>query len=852
VGLALAVLLVRRCPPNANRPLLALLLAAAPLLPLLAGRFTPLLAFQGPVLVLVAAAALAVALVRAGALEGLYRRLPSAGRGLALFGIAFLFYATLGTRLPGPAGPQGDEPHYLAMAHSLLTDGDLDLADEFSRREYRAFFAGQLEAHTSPASPRGTIYSVHAPGLAVLVLPAYALGGYGGVRLFLSALAALTGVFVHGLLRETLGRDDLALAGWAAFTLTPPLPFYAVAVYPETPAALATAIFLLTTRRDPSARDLVLATLAAAALPWLHPKFLPLAVLGVGLTLARRGPRGARVVAGVVFAGAVAGLLVFFESIYGRAALTAAYGPGFAGDVSLARIPYGLAALLLDRQFGLLAVGPLWALAILGGLALFRWRPGDALRAALLAGATLAVGASFSMWWGGACPPARFVVPALPALAVALVPAMALRRDAAAALGGLGLAVVALAADAPRALHNRPDGESGLLRLLAPGLDLDGAWPSFVRGSLTTLLLAATILAALALAGRFGRRGLVAGGVAYAAVAASLHGGPWLDGRQGTLRVLEVWDGDNVWGWAGPLDLATLAIPLDLRGGPWMLAEGDLRISGRLDLPPGLYRVDLRGAVTQATPGSNTTRLDLTAGDVLLERVHLRHGRPELAVPLLLPVGARRLTLTAVGVQGAARLDAGTIVPEALVPRRLRQSFPWPRQAEDDRYRIGSGDVHVTALDRSPRTPDGFRLEEEAGSFVVDAPAGSRVAVRVARPRPAAGDFLRWGSLSIPLGADADVAVTVAADEGGVSLGRFRVVPVEVRSYGASMTFSGSVGGTSATASSAASPADLPSVMTTSAPPDSGKKYGWRMRRAPPIGYVVQRGASLQNVRSPT
>src|SRR5262249_56832738 len=130
-------------------------------------------------------------------------------------------------------------------------------------------------------------------------------------------------------------------------------------------------------------------------------------------------------------------------------------------------VPAGLVALVCDRQFGLLAVGPLWALASLGAAALYRWRPGDALRAGLLAGATLAVGASYSMWWGGACPPARFVIPALPALAMALAPALRERRDAAAALAGVGLAIVALAAEAPRALHNRADGESGLLRYLA-------------------------------------------------------------------------------------------------------------------------------------------------------------------------------------------------------------------------------------------------------------------------------------------------------------------------------------------------------------------------------------------------
>ena len=36
---------------------------------------------------------------------------------------------------------------------------------------------------------------------------------------------------------------------------------------------------------------------AAAALPWLHPRLLPLAALGVGLSALRPGPRGARIAA---------------------------------------------------------------------------------------------------------------------------------------------------------------------------------------------------------------------------------------------------------------------------------------------------------------------------------------------------------------------------------------------------------------------------------------------------------------------------------------------------------------------------------------------------------------------------
>ncbi|HEY3121207.1 MAG TPA: hypothetical protein VGL15_11330, partial [Vicinamibacteria bacterium] len=694
-------------------PLLWLGLAVAPLVPVLTGHLDALLAFQGPVLGLVATAALVVTIVAV-------LPPPPAARARLLFLVAFLFYALLATRLPGPAGPQGDEPHYLTMAHSLLTDQDLDLADEFAKREYAAFFAGTLQPHTSPASPPGHIYPVHTPGLPVLLLPGYALGGYAGARLLMSALAALTTAIVYRLVRETSRNDAAAAAVWALLTFTPPLPFYAVALYPETPAALATALFLWLARSDPSPRRVVLAGIVAAALPWLHPKLLPLAALGLLLVLLRRGKTVPRIVAVALLLGSLALLLDLLHALYGRYSLSAAYGPGFSSDVSVSHLPRGAAGLLFDRQYGLFLVSPVWALAVPGLAALWYRRTGDALRAMLLGGATFVVGAAFSMWWGGACPPARFVVPALPALCLALLPAVAARPALAGALGGIGLAVVAVAAETPRALHNRADGESALLRLLAPALDLDDSLPSFVNGHTTTAaVLALSLAAAGALVWLAGRRGLVVAALAYAAVSAGLRGRPLVDARAATLELLEVWQPDRLLG--RPPDLGQLTVALDLPEAPWALQALDVRNSRRLDLPPGVYSVEVRGRVLEGLPGAHVARLELTAGDILLHSGYLKQAAPPVRPRLTLPVGARRLALTAVGAQGRALIEQIDLRPLEVVPRQQREDLQWPRIAEQDRYRVPFGAVRVTVLDRSFPESGGFRLEGDEGSFLLEA-----------------------------------------------------------------------------------------------------------------------------------
>ena len=65
----------------------------------------------------------------------------------------------------------------------------------------------------------GEIYSIHAPGLPALVAPAFALGGYRGVVLFLMLLAAAGSALAWQLAWLVTGRTDAAWFGWAAVTL---------------------------------------------------------------------------------------------------------------------------------------------------------------------------------------------------------------------------------------------------------------------------------------------------------------------------------------------------------------------------------------------------------------------------------------------------------------------------------------------------------------------------------------------------------------------------------------------------------------------------------------------------------
>jgi hypothetical protein len=784
----LAAWATRRSPRRWRTPLIALALAGAPLVPVYTGHFLPLLALQGPVLSFVAGAAVLLALARRVE-ESEPGRVP----GWLLFIVAFALYAALAPRIPGAAGPQGDEPHYLTMAQSLWSDRDLDLTDEFANAEYARFYAGTLSGHISENSPPGRLYSIHSPGLAFLILPGYAAFGHRGAQLLLSALAALAGVLVYRVARDALD-DRTALVTWALFALTPPVPIYAVTLYPETPALAATAYFLWAGRGRTGWGRALGAALVAGALGWLHSKFVPLGALGLLFTLMRPCAWRVRAAAAFLFAVLVAGVLWYFHALYGSASLFAAIGPA---DLDLQRLPRNVVALFFDRQFGLFAIGPVWLLALPGIVMLFRTRLGDTIRVLALASVPIAAGAAYVGWWGGSAPPARYVIPALPAIALAAAPAIRARKDLAVVLGACGFVLVGLAAQAPRILHNRGDGESLLLRNLVPAVDLDAFLPSFFDRDVGTLVLTLTLLAAFALAWRFRAAGLAVGLAGYVLVAGTLRDRPLVDRRLATEDLVDRWEPGQWSGPMGPPSLRALGMPLELQRGPWILAAGEQRNSRRTGLPPGAYRVELRAS--PAEPGPFRLDASLYAGELSLGEAVLTDAQPTAVFPLLLPGGVRQLGLTAMGEAGRARLDDVVVVPEALVPRHRRDDYPYPLRAIAELYRVGGPLVRATAVDRSEPEDGGFRLQGGEGAFLVDGPPAASVRIDVRRASPDAGDELRWGGRVVPLGAGpASVLVLPMAE--GEDLGRASVVSVRLRARDAWIRFGAEGGAPGATA----------------------------------------------------
>lgn len=461
-------------------------------------------ALSGPVLVVLTLAGLVLVAPGAG------WRVPG---GRAFLPLAFAVFAVVAGRSHAQVGPRGDEPHYLMVAESLLRDADLSLEEDYAKGRYRAFHDAPLEPHYRVRGREGEIFSLHAVGLSVLVLPAWAAAGYAGVSVLLALVAALVAREVREWVRELSGREALAdAAGWAA-VLSAPLAHYAGLVFTEVPAALALSFGLRAGRRNaPWAAAAVGA--CAAALPWLNVRYAPLALVVVAHALWRSPRRAPWLLAPAVVSAA--GLLVYHQALYGFWDPRRVYGrrPEFA----LSTLGEGLGGLLLDQEFGLLAYAPALALAVPGFAVLARRDRRLALAAGLAVAAVVLTAGTWHMWRGGFNPPGRFLVPIAPLLAVAAALAVGRRglTSGSALLLGWTLACGMAGAAEPRLVHRDRDGTAPLFRELSGAREWTALLPAYVLADPDRHRLAAVWGAALAAALPWRGAGVTAGRVAVA------------------------------------------------------------------------------------------------------------------------------------------------------------------------------------------------------------------------------------------------------------------------------------------------------------------------------------------------
>jgi len=388
----------------------------------------------------------------------------------------------------------GDEPHYLIVTHSLLTDRDLDLSNNYQEKDFTLFYAGsEIDPHIT-IGPDGGAYPAHTVGLSVLLLPAYALGhlisiGHAGVLYFLASTGALLAANVYLLCYEVTGRKFSSLLAWATTAFTVPVMHYSFQVYPEILGALLLVWSLRHIRRagQTKPRIWLMVGLCVGFLPWLVTRFVllsvvvgPAALLAIAFAQGTRRWRRLSMVALCLPVILSCGALVAFDlHLYGQITPTFGYWgatgaiPGYVRSPSPEKSAAGLIGSLFDQDSGLLIYTPIYALSFLGMLLILKSRRNDGLLLSLPVVTTYlgVIWIGFTAAWDI---PYRFLVVILPLAGVAV--AYSLQKVASPVFRASGLVLFLIALTRTPLLLQEP--------MLPHALELQGEsslWASYNR-----------------------------------------------------------------------------------------------------------------------------------------------------------------------------------------------------------------------------------------------------------------------------------------------------------------------------------------------------------------------------------
>ena len=389
--------------------------------------------------------------------------------------------------------PSGDEPHYLVATQSLIGDRDLKVENNYAAGNYLDYFGGRLQPHYLQRSASGEIYSIHAPGVSVIVLPAFLIAGYMGAVATVIAIAALTAALTWTVAHRVSQSAAAAWLGTVSVFATAPFLFHSFTIYPDGIGALTIMLAIWLIARLADGEHVGQPTLVAvgaglAVLPWLHTRFAILAaILGLAVIaqLATRRIRPTRIAAFLLVpAVSAAAWFAFFWIIWGTPNPMAPYGRDT--ESSLSYIGRGLSGLLFDQQHGVLGTAPVYAIALLGLWALFKQRKPLAITIALAVTLYVLAVSTYAMWWGGTSGPGRFVAALLPLAAVLIAMAWSRYPQARATLilllvVSLALVIPRLTEESGRFVFNSRSAFDPTIEWLSRNVDLSQALPSTHR-----------------------------------------------------------------------------------------------------------------------------------------------------------------------------------------------------------------------------------------------------------------------------------------------------------------------------------------------------------------------------------
>lgn len=409
----------------------------------------------------------------------------------------------------------GDEPYYVLVAHSLGTDFDLDLTNQYAASE--ALVGRRLGPQKGdPTGEEGELYSRHEPFLPLLMAPFVLASSQFGPIVFMSIIAALLTFSVGRLLEEEEVSVRSRMIALGFFSFGPAVIFFANRVWPELPATLC-LVEALRSFRD---RRHVRLSLFALPLALLKLRYLAI-VAPLFLLYALRESRESaahpthRRRIWIFFAAALLVVLLPMAVLWlttgdPTSVHTAeSFKPG-----ELRRYWLGLSGLVVDAQAGLIFQAPFLAVGLFGLLSR-HVRESALLRVGLIALLPyVLLLLPRAEWHGGWSPPLRYVVVLTPLLLLAAARVIDPRRrllfDLTAIAACVTAVIVAHGIGSPHRLFHIANGESVFGEWLsgATHADYSRLLPSAIRENTAVRVAVVLIVLAVLLVVIARRRGV--------------------------------------------------------------------------------------------------------------------------------------------------------------------------------------------------------------------------------------------------------------------------------------------------------------------------------------------------------
>jgi len=278
--------------------------------------------------------------------------------------------------------PTGDEPHYLVITHSLATDGDISLLNNYQEQHYRIFYPSLLAKRTTASADKKREIPTFGLGMPLFLVPLYKYAYYNEphrlvlyLRLGVCAVAVFGLYHLLALAQSLTGKKAVPflIVGGAAFAS--PLVTYSSQFYPE---IFAFSILVISLRAlhsqsvTPRFSSLLL-SFTPGILVWLHPKYLALAVVLTAITAfflhMQKKSIAFRALHLAIALSGIASFFLFLHDKYGSWSPNRIYG-GWQKQASLVDLlqQEGIQRLgvmtkmffgfWLDERFGLLPYAP--------------------------------------------------------------------------------------------------------------------------------------------------------------------------------------------------------------------------------------------------------------------------------------------------------------------------------------------------------------------------------------------------------------------------------------------------------------------------------------------------------------